>query len=70
MHIAKLAEKVSGKPFYTGLNQRMTEDELSEAVDFINEHFVFLSQKTVDSAPSTQSSTGQSRLLCVWGCGA
>lgn len=54
MHIAKLAEKVSGKPFYTGLNQRMTEDELSEAVDFINEHFVFLESKdgglsTIDS---------------------
>jgi len=54
MHIAKLAEKVSGKPFYTGLNQRMTEDELGEAVDFINEHFVFLESKdgglsTIDS---------------------
>jgi twinkle protein len=54
MHIAKLAEKVSGKPFYTGLSQRMTEDELGEAVEFINDHFVFLESKdgglsTIDS---------------------
>tara|TARA_R100001509_G_scaffold146401_2_gene103372 strand:- start:242 stop:883 length:642 start_codon:yes stop_codon:yes gene_type:complete len=54
MHIAKLAEKVSGKPFYTGLSERMTEDELGEAVEFINDHFVFLESKdgglsTIDS---------------------
>ena len=54
MHIAKLAEKVSGKPFYDGLGPRMTEEELDEAVSFINDHFVFLESKdggmsTIDS---------------------
>jgi len=54
MHIAKLAEKVSGKPFYDGLGARMTEEELDEAVSFINDHFVFLESKdggmsTIDS---------------------
>ena len=45
MHIAKLAEKVTGKPFYDGLGPRMTEEELEEAIVFINEHFVFLESK-------------------------
>ena len=54
MHIAKLAEKVTGKPFYDGLGPRMTEEELEEAIAFINEHFVFLESKdggmsTIDS---------------------
>ena len=54
MHIAKLAEKVTGKPFYDGLGPRMTEEELEEAIVFINEHFVFLESKdggmsTIDS---------------------
>ncbi len=54
MHIAKLAEKITGKPFYDGLTQRMSEEELEESVDFINEHFVFLESKdggmsTIDS---------------------
>lgn len=54
MHIAKLAEKITGKPFYDGLTPRMTEDELETAVEFINEHFVFLESKdggmaTIDS---------------------
>ena len=45
MHIAKLAEKVSGNPFYEGLSPRMTEEELEEAVGFIDDHFVFLESK-------------------------
>ena len=54
MHIAKLAEKVTGKPFYDGLGQRMTEEDLADAVEFINDHFVFLESKdggmsTIDS---------------------
>ena len=54
MHIAKLAEKVTGKPFYDGLGARMTEEDLADAVEFINDHFVFLESKdggmsTIDS---------------------
>lgn len=54
MHIAKLAEKVTGKPFYDGLGPRMTEGELADAIEFINDHFVFLESKdggmsTIDS---------------------
>jgi len=54
MHIAKLCEKVVGKPFYTGINQRMDTDELDAAMDFVDKHFVFLESKdggmaTIDS---------------------
>lgn len=45
MHIAKLAEKVSGKPFYDGIYPRMTEEELEESMTFIDNHFVFLESK-------------------------
>jgi twinkle protein len=54
MHIAKLAEKITGKPFYSGIKERMTEDELGEAMSFIEDHFMFLESKdgnlsTIDS---------------------
>ena len=54
MHIAKLAEKITAKPFYSGSGQRMTEPELEEAVSFIDNHFMFLESKdgnlsTIDS---------------------
>jgi len=53
-HIAKLAEKITGKPFYSGTKERMSEDELSESMSFIEDHFMFLESKdgnlsTIDS---------------------
>lgn len=48
-HIAKLSEKLTGKPFFSGPTERMTEEELSESEKFINDHFVFLDQK--DGSP-------------------
>ena len=52
MHIAKLCEKVVGKPFF-GLN-KMDEDERDYALKFLNEHFVFL--QSHDGAPATVQS--------------
>lgn len=52
MHIAKLAEKVAGKPFF-GEN-RMSEEERDKALKFLNTHFVFL--QSHDGAPSTVQS--------------
>ncbi len=53
-HIAKLSEKIVGKPFYEGVTPRMSEVELSDATAFLGEHFVFLDSKdgcmtTIDS---------------------
>jgi twinkle protein len=50
MHMAKLAEKITGKTFYAGLN-RMTHAERDEAADFINDHFIFLDNQ--GSEPAT-----------------
>lgn len=52
MHIAKLAEKVIGKPFFG--DDRMSADERDYALAFLNEHFVFL--QSHDGAPSTVQS--------------
>ena len=53
-HIAKLSEKIIGKAFFEGDGQRMTDQELSKASDFIDKHFVFLDSRdgvvsTIDS---------------------
>lgn len=48
VHIAKLAEKVIGKPFFEGVMPRITRQELAMAEGFINEHFVFLQNKSGD----------------------
>ncbi|NCW69616.1 MAG: topoisomerase, partial [Marivivens sp.] len=53
-HIAKLAEKIVGKPFFEGKSPRIEKHELDHAMKFIDEHFVFLDQKdgvvaTIDS---------------------
>lgn len=52
VHIAKLAEKVVGKPFFG--DNRMSTDERDYALAFLNEHFVFL--QSHDNAPSTVQS--------------
>lgn len=54
VHIAKLIEKFTGKPFFDGPTPRATESEREEALDFIDKHFVFLENKdgsmsTIDS---------------------
>jgi twinkle protein len=54
MHIAKLAEKVVGKPFFGEGDERMTSDERDYAMAFLNQHFVFL--QSHDGAPSTVQS--------------
>jgi twinkle protein len=54
MHIAKLAEKVVGKPFFGEGDERMTSDERDYALAFLNQHFVFL--QSHDGAPSTVQS--------------
>ena len=48
-HVAKLSEKITGKPFFSGGRERMSREELREAKKFINDHFVFLEQR--DGSP-------------------
>jgi twinkle protein len=41
-HIAKLAEKYLGMPFWDGRRARMGEGDLLRAIAWINDHFVFI----------------------------
>jgi twinkle protein len=49
-HIEKLARKYVGKPFKEGKSDRMTEEELDDALDWLNEHVHFIrpEQPTVE----------------------
>jgi twinkle protein len=77
IHIAKLAEKIVGKPFYEGATPRMQEHELHTAKAFINDHFVFLESKEehpatitsiIDRTKQAISLTGPSRPSCGSEC--
>lgn len=41
-HVSRIAEKYTGKPFADGPTQRMTHQELSEANEWISEHFFWI----------------------------
>src|SRR5204863_1940070 len=41
-HISKLAEKYLGLPFWDGPQQRMTEAELTQALQWVGDHFVLI----------------------------
>ena len=46
--VKKLAEKVSGKPFFSDKGERMTETELLNAESFLQEHFYFINPDRVE----------------------
>lgn len=49
-HIAGLAMKLTRKPFRTGPTERMSRDELANAMEWLNERFLFLHPR--DGAPT------------------
>jgi twinkle protein len=57
-HIATLAEIWLGAPFHEGPTQRMTEDQLGIACNWIRDHFTFINAKK-QRRPSTGSLRGQ-----------
>lgn len=54
IHIAKLSEIYTGRPFFKtegeGTKQRMTKEESDTALQFVNEHFVFLENRDGDTS--------------------
>ena len=50
LHIAKLSEKYVGKPFFDGPTPRMTKEESDSAVEWINDHFMFLEQRSGETS--------------------
>jgi len=41
LHAVQLAQIITSKPFFSGLNQRMTQEEKDYAQKFINDHILF-----------------------------
>ena len=49
-HIRRMVQMYSKKGFDEGFNNRMTKDELNEAIEFVHKHFYFI--ETKESVPS------------------
>jgi len=41
LHAMQLASKITGKPFFKGKHERMSQEELDFALEFIDKHFIF-----------------------------
>jgi|TARA_R110000803_G_scaffold89731_2_gene156986 twinkle protein len=62
-HIRRLAEIYKEKPFDMGPATRMSETELREAVDFVEDHFVFIESR--ETVPTASWILEKSRAACV-----
>ena len=49
-HITQLIEKHSGKPFWEGDRARITENQLRESKQFVDDHFVFIDNNEGEKA--------------------
>jgi twinkle protein len=58
-HISKLAEKYLGLPFWQGPQQRMTEAELTQALQWVGDHFVLI--RFDDEAPTIEAIIDKAR---------
>jgi len=62
-HIAKLAEKFSGLPFWDGPTPRMSEKNLQRAIDWITDHFFLI--RFDDEAPTIEAILEKARAAVV-----
>ena len=62
-HIIKLVEKQTGVPFFDGPTKRLEQGELSEAIRWVNNHFVFI--EAADGQPSTIDSILERAAIAV-----
>ena len=62
-HIKRLAEIYIKKPFDIGNNARINEDELQDAINWIQEHFIFIESK--DRVPTIDWLLEKARGACI-----
>ena len=62
-HIRRLSEKVVAKPFDSGPNPRMTKQELTEAMLFLDNRFHFIESE--DSLPTIDWLLAKARAACL-----
>lgn len=51
VHIAKLCQLYSGKPFFDGPMERMSKEECGRSRSWVNDHFTFLYQSDGEQSP-------------------
>lgn len=62
-HIVKLVEKHKGQPFFEGPTKRLDQADLSDAIRWVNNHFVFV--EAADGQPSTIDSILERAAIAV-----
>jgi len=62
-HIRRLAEIYQQKPFDEGYTERMSPDDLHDAIVFINEHFKFIESR--ERVPTIDWLLERARMACV-----
>jgi len=62
-HIRRFAEKVIKKPFDVGPNPRMSEDDVKDAMDFLDNRIHFI--ETNDSVPTIDWLLSKARAACL-----
>ena len=62
-HIRRLSEKVVKKPFDIGVNERMTKQELAQAMSFLDDRFHFIEAE--DTIPTIDWLLNKARAACV-----
>lgn len=68
-HLAKLLEKHVRLPFGNGPTQRMTEDQIAEAMEWVNKHYGFLNYETAISVPDVMEAAMHWQLDGPGNCG-
>ena len=63
MHIRRLAEKIVRKPFDPGPSERMSEAELTKAMEFIGKHFYWIESR--EAVPSMKFILEKTRPACI-----
>lgn len=61
LHLSKLAEKYTGKPFNPGYHERMTREEFDIAATWLNRHFTFI----LPDAPSIEAILNVAKALVL-----
>ena len=74
LHALQLASKITGKPFFKGKHERMSQEELDYALEFIDKHFIFQDHQAgspftiegiLDFASSGIPRDGNQRVLAI-----
>jgi twinkle protein len=67
LHIAKILEKLAGKPFGAGPSERLTEEEVDEFSDELEQSFAFVESQSDDALTAKEVIEAAEPYLQKWG---